>query len=408
MNYKTTILFITTSNLATNPRLVKEMDLAIRLGFQVSVICFSFNNWSNELNEQIKVRFGTSIQLTEIPAGRKPLMSWLLSTMFHELNKFYSLVASNKLSVISFALKKRTWLLNKELKKKRAPVDLIVAHNPDSFYPAYIYSKKTKTPFAVDVEDYHPGETNHARQSTMMRKMMQMVLPDAAYITAASPLILEKVKEDCNGKLNCTETVLNYFNHNEFLSPVNSKSEKLQFVWFSQYIDVGRGLEKLIETVKVFADEVELHLYGELSESFYRNYLSFVSNVFVHPALPQKELHQQLANYDIGLAVEDSSANFNRDICLTNKILSYYQAGLYILASKTSAQTQFIQQHPEHGITTTLRSEELKNAIQILIAQKVKLRQTSFQRFKKASFHDSEMELKKLSRLWEIIINEAV
>lgn len=400
MKKKLSILFLTTSNLATNPRLVKEIELAIQLGYHVSVICFSFNNWSRGLNDQIIDGFASSIKLKEIPAGKNPFIPWLLSSFFQQLNKFFLLPAENNLSFFSFALTKRTWLLNNELKKKRKQVDLIVAHNPGSIYPAYVYSKKMKIPFGIDIEDYHPGETNHAGQSAMMRKLMQVVLPTAAYVTAASPLILEKVKEDCKGNLNWSETILNYFDSNEFLSPVSSDSRKLQLVWFSQYIDAGRGLEKLIETVKVFIDEVELHLYGNLNESFYKNYLRFVSNVVLHPAVPQKELHQKLANYDVGVAAEDSSANFNRDICLTNKLLSYYQAGLYILVSDTSAQKQFIQQHPEHGIITTLQRENLKNAIQDLIEQKVKLRQTAKQRFEKARSTNSESELKKISIIW--------
>lgn len=404
MNLKKTILFLTTSNLATNPRLVKEMNLAIQLGYHVSVICFSFNNWSSDLNDQIKERFGSSIQLKEIPAGRTPISPWLLSSLFQKLNKFFMLFDENKLSFISFALIKRAWLLHKELKKKHEQINLIVAHNPGSFYPAYAYSKKMQIPFGIDVEDYHPGETNHNHQSAMMRKMMQAVLPAAVYVTAASPLILKKVKEVCNENLNCTETVLNYFDCNEFLSPVSSDSEKLQLVWFSQYIDAGRGLEKIIETVKVFPDEVELHLYGKLNENFYRNYLSNVTNITVHPVLPQKELHQKLSIYDVGLAAEDSSANFNRDICLTNKLLSYYQAGLYILASNTSAQKQFIQQHPEHGIITTIKSEDLKNSIHGLVEQKSKLRQTSMQRFEKARSANSESELQKLSSIWSSFI----
>lgn len=408
MNQGKNILFLTTSNLVTNPRLVKEMDLAIELGYRVSVISFSFENWSTALNEKIKERFGSSIELKEIPAGRKPLFPWLLSTVFQKLNKFFYLFTQNNLSVISYALIKRSWLLNNELQKKREAVDFIVAHNPGSFYPAYVFSKQKNIPFGIDVEDYHAGETNDPIESDMIKKMMQTVLPAADYVTAASPLILEKVKEDCITKLNYTETVLNYFDSDEFLPPMNIDSKKLQIVWFSQYIDSGRGLEKFIETVKVFPDEVELHLYGELNESFYHDYVSSVSNVVVHPALPQKKLHEQLANYDIGLAAEDISVNLNRNICLTNKLLSYFQAGLYILASNTSAQKLFIQQYPEHGIITTLQSEDLKIVMQRLIEQKSKLRKSSIKRFIKESTINSKSELLKLSTIWNSILTNSI
>lgn len=408
MNKGKKILFLTTSNLATNPRLVKEMDLAIELGYRVSVISFSFENWSAELNDQIKKRFVSSIELTEIPGGRKPILPWLLSTFFHELNKIYYLFTSNNLSVISFALIKRTWLLHNELKKKRAQVDLIVAHNPGSFYPAYIYSKKTKIPFGIDVEDYHPGETNDSVQSSMMKKMMQTVLPAAAFVSAASPLILEKIKEDCNKELKWTEIVLNYFDQDQFISPVHTKKEKLQIVWFSQYISERRGLEQLIETMNYFLNEVELHLYGSLNEDFYKKYISTAANIVIHPAVPQNELHEQLANYDIGLAVEDASTNLNRDICLTNKLVSYFQAGLYILATDTSAQKQFLKQYPEHGIVTKLKREDLKDAIEIMIDEKIKLRQTAIIRYNNSRNDNSRNELRKLVSCWDIAIKKNI
>jgi hypothetical protein len=45
---------------------------------------------------------------------------------------------------------------------------------------------------------------------------------------------------------------------------------------------------------------------------------------------------------DIGLALESKTADFNRDICLTNKILAYAQAGLYIFATDTFGQRDFL------------------------------------------------------------------
>ncbi|MBS1756688.1 MAG: hypothetical protein JSU03_05375, partial [Bacteroidetes bacterium] len=47
------ILFISTHNLATNPRLVKEIELALANGFSVEVVCFIFRNWSYAINEQM-------------------------------------------------------------------------------------------------------------------------------------------------------------------------------------------------------------------------------------------------------------------------------------------------------------------------------------------------------------------
>ena len=58
--------------------------------------------------------------------------------------------------------------------------------------------------------------------------------------------------------------------------------------------------------------------------------------------MQQEDLHQFLSQMDIGLALENAQADHNRNICLTNKMLAYAQAGLYILATNTFGQSQFL------------------------------------------------------------------
>jgi hypothetical protein len=91
-----------------------------------------------------------------------------------------------------------------------------------------------------------------------------------------------------------------------------------------------------------------LHLYGNLDSIFYSEVLSKYKNVIIHQPLPQLELHQALSNYDIGLAL-DIANDENRDLAITNKILAYLQAGLYILASDISAHQYILNQYADHG-----------------------------------------------------------
>ncbi len=66
------ILFLTTHNLATNPRLLKEVELALANGNAVELICFEFNNWSYHLNEELKTRL-SNVKIHTINAGRNPI-----------------------------------------------------------------------------------------------------------------------------------------------------------------------------------------------------------------------------------------------------------------------------------------------------------------------------------------------
>ena len=281
---------------------------------------------------------------------------------------------------------------------------MVIAHNAGSFYPAQLFAKKNKIPFGIDLEDYHPGETNDQKESQYSKALLKLILPRAKYITAASPLILEETKK-ITGQFTCNpQIILNYFSEEEFEAPDKNNSDKLQLVWFSQNIAKGRGLEEVIPAIKK-NNQIELHLYGNMEPQFYKDWIEGTMNIFVHATLPQIELHKELSLYDAGLAIEKPSSNFNRDICLTNKLLAYFQAGLFILASETSSQKQFIEEYPRYGMLTSLVTNHLENVFQKLAANKNALRNTSRERFEKASNSSWENESQKLLQNWKQLLN---
>ena len=67
-----------------------------------------------------------------------------------------------------------------------------------------------------------------------------------------------------------------------------------------------------------------------------------------HQPIAPDELFKFTSQFDIGMATE-TAPNLNRDICLTNKIFTYIQAGLAIIASDTQAQRLFMEQYPTTG-----------------------------------------------------------
>jgi glycosyltransferase involved in cell wall biosynthesis len=396
------LLFLTTHNLATNPRLVKEIELALQMQFSVIVLCFEFNNWSKPLNDEIKSRLISKISYHGIPGNRKPFLSWLISSLFFFLSKIFLIFFPVNSYFLSLGSNKRSWLLLEGLKKMNEKFNLVVAHNPGSFYPAQLFAERNKIPFGIDLEDYHPGESDHKKGNTLSKRLNKEVLPNADYITAASPLILKYSERDLEVSLKRKQVILNYFPLVEFCQPGND-SEKLKLVWFSQNISFGRGLEQLIPAIKNNI-EIELHLFGNCNESFRNQRLTDYSNIYLHSSLPQSELHQQLSNYDIGLAIEPGK-DLNNELAISNKMLAYFQSGLYILASNTKAQKRFINENPDHGMLTTLSSGDLTQTIRKLIDQKQLLRTSAIRRYENAKKYNWENESEKLTRMWEEMIH---
>jgi hypothetical protein len=98
-----------------------------------------------------------------------------------------------------------------------------------------------------------------------------------------------------------------------------------------------------------FSETIELTLIGKADQLFFDQHLSVRPYVQVEAPVKSEALHRSLSRFDIGLAVEDINAGLNRNICLTNKIFAYLQAGLLILATATEAQKKFLAQNPAAG-----------------------------------------------------------
>ncbi|MCO5285792.1 MAG: hypothetical protein M9898_05220 [Chitinophagaceae bacterium] len=392
------ILFISTHSFATNPRLVKEIELALKKGFKVSVICFRFENWSLEINEAIKSKFQTQINYFEIPGNRKPIIPWILSSSIFTFSKVLLHIFPTNACLLSMTSNKRSWLLLRKLKSISGKYDWMVAHNIGSMYPAIKFRKKFNAKVGIDLEDYHPGETNDAIAKSRSEKLIKYLLPKADYITAASAPILKEYKKLV--PFNCTqEVVMNYFPKEEFVPPVMLDTPIFQLVWFSQNISYDRGLEAIIPIVDNRPD-VELHLYGNCKVDFFKEWIEGRKNIFLHAALPQAALHKELSLYDAGLAIEPGRDQ-NNELAVSNKILAYYQAGLYIIASDTIAQSEFLKLQPHSGIVLSLNDEALEDRIDRVLLSLESIRSTKQARYYYAWSQSWETESEKLLELWK-------
>ncbi len=398
------LLFLTTTNLSTNPRLLKEIYLACSKGHDCQLVAFKLGNWSDKTEtghlEQI------NCQHDYLSASKKPLLPWLISTFIWKSCYLLNIFLRRSLRINAFAHNKRTWQISRCLKSKTIKYDLIVAHNLGALYPARQYAKKHNIPFTFDIEDYHPGEKCSPAEKKRREFLMKKLLPKAAYISYASPLIGMHSLKLLDGK-NIPENLLinNCFSKNEFQYQ-ESCAEKIKFVWFSQNIAAGRGLELIVPVLSCFKNQIELYLIGNLYPDFYQDFLSnYPGFIKIEKPLGQKDLNLKLSEFDIGLAIELKSADFNRDICLTNKIFAYAQSGLYILATDTSAQQAFIKENPQLGALTGQSVDEMKIQTEKILQNIEIIRNNKKNRFEYAQKLSWVNESRKLSDVWNEILN---
>jgi len=378
---KKKVLFITSTNLAANPRLLKELRLMLEQEYVATVILFQLGNQIEKRDKELRTSFH-EVRFIQLSALRTPIIPWLWSSLLEKSVRLLP-VALLQYGMLSGAVSKRSYLLLQALKKLNESFDWVIAHNPATFYPALVASKKCKARLGIDVEDYHPGETNDPKAAGIMKKLMQFILPAADYCSYASPLIMKEVNKDVKGLKNNQLVILNGFNGDEFLKPLPLENEAIQLVWFSQNIDVNRGLENVIPVVNELYPLVELHLIGNLKPVFEAAYLKNKTGIVLHPSKSQKELHQFLSTCDVGLALEPGK-DLNNQLAISNKLIASVQAGLYIVAFDTPAQTNFLRKND-------LQYQVIGNERNLIFEALTKLNKTAIRKHRENRFSQGRL-----------------
>lgn len=390
-------LFITSTNLATNPRLVKELSLCKVNNNECTVIYFRLNNWSDKLSLELEEIY-PHFNFIKLDASRSSYISWLLFSLIEKGLKMMP-ITFLPIHLLAISISKRTLSLLNVISRIDDKYDWVIAHNPAAFYPAFQFAKRKGSKLGIDIEDYHPGETNSAKESNRILKIMQYILPKADYCSFAAPLIKVEVEKNVLNDGKPWVTIINGFSSSEFINPITLKNDKLKLVWFSQNITPGRGLEKLIPIVNELAENIELHLIGDLTTTNRDTLIPNEKGIVIHSPVSQLQLHKMLAQFDVGLAF-DPAINKNRELAITNKIIAYAQAGLYIVCVSTPGQQQFLNSSELKYNIVKYDGAQIRECIIELVKLKISNEIYNELQFKKGNIYSWEILSKPLELIW--------
>lgn len=344
------ITLITTGQPSTNPRLVKEAELLHYLGYNVKVIYCFYQSWAQELDKGIINQYpGMYICCGGDPASSKfsyykTRFRQKLCQLLFNYCKWFS-VPQNAISrTHSEAL----------AAAKKIKTDLYIAHNLGALPAAVQAAKYMGCKVGYDAEDMHSAQFNEGSMMYLLNKYIEVkYFEHTDYFTAASALIAENYRSTYPGLK--PQVINNVFPKvNRPFSNSGKLTDPLKLFWFSQTIGDDRGLENIVEAMGRVA-ATELHLLGSSTATYHNLLMDLATKhgvqhqriVFYQP-IPPEELMAFASQFDIGMASETGST-LNRDICLTNKIFTYLQSGLAIVASGTQAQSLFLTEYPNAG-----------------------------------------------------------
>ncbi len=369
----------------------------------VTVVAFNLHNWTNEKELELNKEL-SNVRFHYLESTSARFLPWLFSSLLERTARLVSPFFPRNLFLAAMCISKRSWVLLQWAKQWEGKPVLIIAHNPPAFYAAGWLGKKINAPFALDVEDYHPGEGHDKKIQDSVSQLMRALFKKAAYISYASPLIKSYTEKLLPQDHPSSFVINNVFQEADFSNTVPRDDDKMKIAWFSQNIDYDRGLEEVIPALSAFEDQVQLTLIGNPKEPFCQNFIAGRKFITLVGPLSQKELHRAMDNFDIGLAIEPGK-DINNGLALSNKIWTYYQAGLFIIASDTPAQSDFLADHPGHGVSIALQRQNMPTTVKTLIDQLEDIRSKKTVRFEHAKSNSWEIESGALLNKWQEILD---
>lgn len=338
------IVLISPGQPSLNPRLVKEADTLAANGYDVTVLYSYWNNWGAKFDKTLL----PTKKWKAICIGGDPdqkILLYFFSKLIHKIARKINKSTHGR-RFADLAIARTGYFLTRAAKKHKA--DIYLGHNLGALPALVRAAKANRKPCGFDAEDFHRNEVTNNEHNTdvlIKTRLEEKYFPNLNYLSASSPLIASAYTR-LFPKL-ASEVILNVFpTDRRIAKPIQNNNGPVKLFWFSQTIGHSRGLEEIMKVFGAFEPgRYELHLLGYSDASFK---VPENKGVYFHTPIPSAELTKFASQFDIGLAAE-TGIPLNRDICLTNKIFTYIQAGLCIVASDTSAQTQLLSDYKSIG-----------------------------------------------------------
>lgn len=345
------ILILTASHLCRNPRVVKEATTLGEARYDVTVMSVSVQDRFEQID----------LALMQGLPFRRQVIDYRGTTAGTRFASFAQRSAtwSARLLCRAFKLESAQSLgpAGALLRLARShPADLTIAHTEIPIWAAtHLLAAGRRV--AVDVEDWYSEDLLFAdRRSRPLRLLQQAertALRHAAYASTTSDSMAAALAE----AYGCPRPIVlrNTFPLQPRPRPDRPiGNEPPTFIWFSQTVGPGRGLELFLAAWAQTRTRSRVCLLGDVRPGYQQHLLSRLpesrrADLSFLPLVTPEQLPDQLARFDIGLALEPHWPR-NRDLTISNKIFQYMNAGLAVVATDTAGQSEVMLAAPDCGL----------------------------------------------------------
>jgi len=340
------VCIITAGHLSTCPRMVKAADALAFAGYHVHVVSTCYLEWGEaadaELLRQRGGAWGSTVVRFDWARGAAA-RAWS-ALRVRAARQAARLVGTSHLP-LAIAARGFGRFHSELLRAARAvPARLYYGGTAAGLAVAEAASRDRGVPFALDLEDFHSAEQDDCaaarRSHALIRRIESQILRSAAFCTAGS----QAMADEYHATYRVRPTPI----HNTFPLPERAPDlsqdpqRGLRIYWFSQTVGPGRGLEDAIVATGLAGIRGELHLRGVPVPGYINRLQRLIAErapqVGMTHHLPATPDPVDLCRgYDVGLALEQTHVR-NRELCLTNKSLTYPLAGLAVVYTDTPGQ----------------------------------------------------------------------
>jgi len=349
------ICIITAGHLATCPRMLKAADALSGHGHTVRVVSGSSMPWAAQADRALGR--DRRWDWTRICYRRdQAATTWLRSGLRHRAARIAAQYVPAGLAGFAVAARAYNRIYPELLRAAlRSPADLYYAGG-GAMAIGYAAGRSAGVSFAADLEDFHSGEQEDRgagrQRNRLARALERQLFPAAAFLTTAS----EEIADAYAAAYHRRPTVI----HNTFPLPaeppdIDDHQGRLKMYWFSQTIGPERGLEDVIRAAGMASLDVELHLRGCAIPGYLAGLQRLAAScapkltLVAHDPTTPAEMVAGCREYQIGLALEKPDV-LNRNLCLTNKALTYILAGLAVVFTDTLGQRRLARQLGEGAL----------------------------------------------------------
>ncbi len=357
------ILILTASHLSRNPRVVKEATTLGEAGYDVTVMTVSAQSRFERIDlALIKDLPFRRVILDHTEANRDTRLRGLFS-------RGATWLARETLRHLRLETPATLGPARPLLRMARAfPADLTIVHTEIPIWIAEFLIREGRR-VAVDIEDWYSQDLLHAdrrsRPLHLLRHAENFVLNHAAYASATSHSMAAALAE----AYACPPPIVI---RNTFPLQPLARTDRPDghappaFIWFSQTIGPGRGLELFFAAWEQTKHPSNVFLLGDERPGYRQKILSRLSpanraRVHFLPLVTPETLPGKLAEFDIGLALEPVWPR-NRDVTISNKIFQYMNAGLAVVSTSTAGQSEVMHAAPDCGLLIQAHETQINAA----------------------------------------------